>query len=395
MKLSFQKATRKRVKLRIALNGPTGSGKTYSALSIASHLAMPIALIDTEHGSASLYSGDFDFSTLELTNYDPQNYVDALHAAAEAEFPIVIVDSLSHAWAGIGGILDKLDKKKARNKFTAWGELTPQHNRLVEALLTYPGHVIVTMRTKTAYDVDDRGKPVKVGLAPVQREGLEYEFDLVIDMDRASATVSKTRCSDLHDRVFTKPGRDIAEVLKRWMDSDGSEPRAEPRPKGVQHQSPSEPRRRPTPQRDTVEPKALPQPETRLAQIRREGRSYILQVDDHCAVYARAVGKPASDHKWANIALEKGDRAETAEDHELVKLAEWVLRTDYGREIKTLGSNLDQDDCDGILADLGLEPGLKPSERSVEDLHRLVKALRKHTEKAPATVPGETYGGEA
>jgi KaiC/GvpD/RAD55 family RecA-like ATPase len=231
MAMTFQKATKKKAKLRLALVGPSGSGKTYTALAIATNLGARVAVIDTERGSASKYADLFSFDALDLESFAPQQYVDALDAAAKAGYDVVVVDSLSHAWMGAGGALEQVDniakKSQSRSSFNAWREVTPQHNAMVDAIIRCPLHVIVTMRAKTEYvlEKDDRGKtvPRKVGIQPVQRDGLEYEFDVVADVtEEHNFIVSKTRCSALADKVFSKPGKNIADALLSWL-TDGAE----------------------------------------------------------------------------------------------------------------------------------------------------------------------------
>lgn len=220
----FQHATKRQARLRLALDGPSGSGKTYSALAIASALGERIALIDTEHGSASKYAGDpFIFDTLILETFEPRTYVQAIQAAEEANYEVLVIDSLSHAWAGKGGALEQVDARAGAkgNKFSAWRDVTPMHNELVDAMLGASLHVIATMRTKTEYAVEeDHGKVSirKLGLAPVQRDGMEYEFDVVGDLDLAhNLHVTKTRCRALDDAIIAKPGVQLAKTLGDWL----------------------------------------------------------------------------------------------------------------------------------------------------------------------------------
>lgn len=239
MAMTFTKATKKKAKLRLALVGPSGSGKTYTALSIANGLGKRIAVVDTERASASKYSGIFEFDTLELETFSPQMYIDAIHAAGQAGYDVLVIDSLSHAWMGAGGALEMVDnaakKSQSRNSFGAWREVTPIHNAMVDAILRAPLHVIVTMRAKTEYvlEKDERtGKttPRKVGIQPVQRDGMEYEFDVVGDItEDHDFIVGKTRCPDLADRIFKKAGADVASVLTAWL-TDGTEATAKPAP---------------------------------------------------------------------------------------------------------------------------------------------------------------------
>ncbi|MCA1602813.1 MAG: ATP-binding protein [Acidobacteria bacterium] len=206
--MSFRKAERKKAKLRLALCGPAGSGKTYSALLIAQGLAPEgrIALLDTERGSGELYSDLTPYDVATLTPpFSPERYIDLIEGAGAAGYQVLIIDSLSHAWEGEGGCLELHDRATAAlrsgNSYTAWREVTPQHNALVEAMLQSPCHVIATMRSKTAYELSDDGngkkKPIKVGLAPVQRPGMEYEFTVVLDLsvERHIATATKDRTS--------------------------------------------------------------------------------------------------------------------------------------------------------------------------------------------------------
>lgn len=233
MTFQFTKATKEKSKARIALVGPSGSGKTYTSLSLASHLGNNVALIDTENGSASKYADTFNFSVLNLETYEPQTYVKAIEAATKAGFDVLIIDSISHAWMGKGGALEQVDKASVKyrgNSFAAWRDVTPHHNALVDAMVQCPVHLIVTMRAKTAYEVqkgdDGKVKPIKIGLAPVQRDGLEYEFDIVGDMDLDNnLIISKTRCSALRGAVIGMPGEDVARAIRDWL-SDGKE--AEP-----------------------------------------------------------------------------------------------------------------------------------------------------------------------
>lgn len=241
--MQLRKATRSRQHLRICLCSPSGGGKTFTALRLAHTLGGPVGVIDTENGSAELYAGEanpdggrFEFSTIDLAQepgkFSVDNYVKALRCMAQAGMRTVIVDSGSHAWAGPGGVLEFVDevarRGKSGNKFNAWAEGTPKHNEFLQALLAYPGHLIVTLRTKVEYvqeQVNGRTQIRKVGMAPIQREGLEYEMTLVGDLeaDTHRLIITKSRCSALADRSFDRPGADMARVLLRWLD-DASDP---------------------------------------------------------------------------------------------------------------------------------------------------------------------------
>ncbi len=237
--MAFTKATKAQSKLRMALSGPSGSGKTYTALVFAKHLAggKRVRLIDTERGSASKYADIFDFDVEELTSFHPQRYIDAIQEAqADGECGALVIDSLSHAWSGKDGALELVDRAAKRsqsgNTFGAWREVTPLQNQLVDTMLGADCHVIVTLRAKQDYvqERDEKtGRTVvrKIGLAPVQREGIEFEFDVFATMDDATIVVNKSRCPAFNDLVKAKPGREEADILLAWLSS--GEP-AKPRP---------------------------------------------------------------------------------------------------------------------------------------------------------------------
>lgn len=231
----FKPATKRKQKLRMAIAGPTGSGKTFTALRIARGLVGPagrIALIDTEHESASLYEDVTPFETLDLRPpYSTERYQAAMAAAARQGFDALIIDSMTHAWSAEGGILDQKDKMNTRDKFAAWQTLTPKQNALIEAILSWPGHLIATMRSKMEYAIveeNGRKRIDKLGLAPVQRDDVQYEFTLVMEMDLShTGHIGKTRCSALDQADIRKPGEDVAATLLAWLDSGAA---AAPKP---------------------------------------------------------------------------------------------------------------------------------------------------------------------
>lgn len=223
----FRKAQRKQAKLKIGISAPSGAGKTYSALLMAYGMCgdwSKIAVIDTENGSAELYSHLGGYSVCPLTPpYTPKKYVAAINEAVEAGFEVLIIDSLSHAWSGEGGLLDMQDKaakaSRSGNSFTAWREITPEHNRLVDTILQSDIDVIVTTRAKSEYVItEDNGKKSikKVGLAPVFRDGLEYELTVFFDLTQEHiATASKDRTGIFDGQNF-KPTVDTGKSLAEW-----------------------------------------------------------------------------------------------------------------------------------------------------------------------------------
>lgn len=235
--MTFIKATREKINLRAALLGPAGSGKTIDALLIAKGLGGKTAVLDTEHGSARRYANLFDFDTQELDNFAPENYERVIHEAENAGYANLVIDSLSHAWAGKGGILEFVDnaKRRGENAFTSgWRDATPKHNSLVETMLATRLNLIVTLRVKMDYVVerDERGKNTvrKVGLQPIQRDGLSYEFDLVCDVDiDHNLMISKSRFFELADQVYNRPTEELGRIIKAAITS-GESPTPTPAP---------------------------------------------------------------------------------------------------------------------------------------------------------------------
>jgi hypothetical protein len=216
----------------MALVGAAKTGKTLTALRLASALGERIAVIDTEHESADWYADEIPFDTVSLTNFHPRHYIEALQDAVAEGYQVVIIDSLSHAWAGAGGLLEvhaQVTKRKNGKSFEAWGDVTPIQNQLIEAILTCPVHVIVTMRAKMGYVVEENEKgkqaPRKIGLAPVQRGDTEYEFDLYAEMDHEhTLVVDGSRLRVLDKRVVALPDRAFGlEILAALQGETGGE----------------------------------------------------------------------------------------------------------------------------------------------------------------------------
>jgi hypothetical protein len=225
-KMAIRKAERKKAKLRLGIAAPSGAGKTYSSLLLAFGMGGKIGLIDTEHGSGDLYAhlGEYDIWEIKAP-YTVAKYLEAIRAFEAEGYSTIIIDSLSHAWAGDGGLLDKQGKMADRgtNSFAAWRSITPEHNALVDAMLQSPCHIIATMRAKQDYilEMNDKGKqtPKKVGLAPVQREGMEYEFTVMLDVDMGHiASASKDRTS-LFDGQLFKITQETGKQLLDWLET--------------------------------------------------------------------------------------------------------------------------------------------------------------------------------
>lgn len=235
--MQFTKAERKKSKLRLALAGPSGSGKTYGALLVAKGLGGKIAVIDTEKGSASLYSDLVDFDVLELEPpYSPSNYVAAVKLAEKCGYDVVIIDSITHEWTGSGGCLEMNEetaKAKYRgNTWSAWNDTKAKHRVFIDALLSCQAHIIVTMRSKTEtaqVEVNGKKQVQKLGMKSEQNDGIEYEFTTVLDLihDGNFALPSKDRTGLFApDCNPFKLSEDVGRKLAEWLDS-GKNPQDE------------------------------------------------------------------------------------------------------------------------------------------------------------------------
>ncbi|MFO0755821.1 MAG: AAA family ATPase [Byssovorax sp.] len=248
-------ATRESILLRAAFCGPTGSGKTKTALILATRMVErlgtgPLFVIDSENRSALRYAYSprtrqgyrFKHLAMPEDDYSPQAYMAALDACEAQGAGVILIDSLSHAWNGINGVLEMVDqiteKSRSKNTFSeGWRLMTPLQNRLIQRILSSSAHIIFTLRSKVEWVIqeNERGKkePIKVGLSPVQREGVDYEPDLFFDMTVPGndLIVSKSRCDRLMPgEVFKRPGTDLSDVIIEWIQD--AEPQTGPRSLG-------------------------------------------------------------------------------------------------------------------------------------------------------------------
>lgn len=232
MAMQFKKAKRSLSYLRLAIQGPSGSGKTYGALLLAKGLGGRIAVIDTERGSASLYADNPEmpeFDVLELQPpFTPERYIEAITAAREAGYDILVIDSMTHEWSGEGGCLDINERiaeaSPSKNTWAAWAKTTPRHRKFVDAMLMAPMHIIATMRSKTEVVQNEKGKFVKTGTKSEQRDGMDYEFTVVFDCQPShAATTSKDRTGLFRDGVSAITEA-TGKQIKQWLDGAGATP---------------------------------------------------------------------------------------------------------------------------------------------------------------------------
>ena len=218
--MKLQTAQRKRAKIKLGLQGPSGSGKTYSSLLIAYGLTSnweTISVVDTENHSAELYAHLGPFKVLPLANpYTPEKYVEAIDACTKEGMEVVILDSITHEWEN----LIDFHSSMAGNSFTNWGKITPRHIGFVQKILQAPVHVISTIRTKQDYVLNEKNGrmvPEKVGLKSMQRDGLDYEFTLMFDLDiKNNATASKDRTGLFFGKPSEKLSIDTGKLIRDW-----------------------------------------------------------------------------------------------------------------------------------------------------------------------------------
>jgi len=247
-----RKAEKRRVKLKIAIQGTSGSGKTDGALSLAKNLVPngKVLVVDTENESASLYADRFEFDTIPLSApYTSARYEACIDAAVRGGYDVLVLDGITPQWDGEGGILrrkEELDKRPGSNSFTNWAAFTPEHTHFIETIKQAPIHIIATMRSKTEYilQANDRGKqmPKKVGTSPIQRDGFEYEFSLVLDvqMDHRAIAI-KDRTTLFSDEPVNLRDAKVAEMLTEWLASAKIEPEKAAAPTAVASPAPLNP----------------------------------------------------------------------------------------------------------------------------------------------------------
>lgn len=226
--MNLIQAKRANSKMRLALHGPSGSGKTYSAIQLAKGLTNngKIAVIDTEAGSSELYSDLGEFHVLKLCEpFSPEKFIQAIRTCEEAKCDVIIIDSLSHAWEGNGGILE-LHGQMPGNSFANWSKVMPRHNSLVQSILRSNAHTIVTLRAKQDYLVDQssgRMNIQKIGLKPVQKDGIDYEFTLALEIDiHHKAKASKDRTGLFMDKDPFVITPNTGSTIAQWCNQESN-----------------------------------------------------------------------------------------------------------------------------------------------------------------------------
>jgi hypothetical protein len=227
--MAFAKAERTNLFLRCALFGPSGSGKTMTALrmakGIADKMGVPYAVIDTEARSASKYADRFDFIVDDLESKTIDDYLKSMEEAKKEGYKVLVIDSLTHAWWELTDEKDRIAQSSTnKNALSPWAKLNPKQKRFIYAILNYPGHIIATMRSKTEWVIGEgkNGKtaPEKIGLAPEQGKGIEFEFDMLVELtQRHEATVTKDRTGKFQDEIIEKPGEEFGVALYNWLSS--------------------------------------------------------------------------------------------------------------------------------------------------------------------------------
>jgi len=227
--MNLQQAERKQAKIKLGLQSPSGAGKTYSALLLAYGLIndwSKIAVIDTENHSADLYAHLGNYQVLDLEKpYTPERYIEAIEICEKAGMEAIIIDSISHEWEGVGGILD-IHGAMMGNSFTNWAKVTPRHNSFVQRILQSSSHIIATIRSKQDYVLSDKnGKmvPEKIGLKGVTREGMDYEFTLVFELDlKHQATATKDRTGLFMDKPSFLITPETGLTIANWCNAGKS-----------------------------------------------------------------------------------------------------------------------------------------------------------------------------
>lgn len=221
--MNLQIAKRKQTKMRVAIQGVSGSGKTFSSLQLAYGLSSDftrIAVIDTETMSSTLYAHLGEYKVLPMiAPFTPESFIDAIETCEKERMDVIIIDSISHEWEGEGGVID-IHSSMLGNSFTNWSKVMPRHNALIQKILNSKCHIIVTMRSKHDYVLTDKnGKSVaeKVGMKAVQKDGIEYDFTVLFELDgQHYAKCTKDRTQIFSTLIPYGLNENSGQEMKRW-----------------------------------------------------------------------------------------------------------------------------------------------------------------------------------
>jgi hypothetical protein len=325
----FKPAERKRAYLKIGIFGPAGSGKTASSLLIAYGITKDwskIGLVDTENGSGELYAGSTiggvhigQYQVARITApFEPAKYIAAINAAVKGGLEVLILDSISHAWAGEGGLLDLQGKvtSKVGNSYTAWREVTPLHNQFVEAMLQSRIHLIATLRAKQEYilEQNEKGKmaPRKVGLAPIQRDGMEYEFTTVFSLGGDHIATAEKDRTNLFDGKFFAPSPETGELFVSWLTA-----------------APGKPEEPKTPEAPEKPKKPGKKPESKKPEKTQKGNTFTVAVMEE--------PKKVEDGYELTVLIVEPAEAAEVRNHQPLKLVSHDLY-DQGQAIQVFGT---------------------------------------------------------
>lgn len=229
--MELRKAMRQQAKMRLGLSAVSGGGKTYSAIQIAKGLVgdlSKVAIIDTENGSADLYAHLGDYNVLPITDFSPENYINAIHYCEKAGIECIVIDSITHEWEWC---VD--EQARLGGRYNDWAKVTPRHDSFKKAILNSPCHIITTVRRKQDYDISKDGngkaKIEKVGLKEVTRDGWDYELTVNLEIDIMHfASALKDRTGLFIDKPSFIPSEETGKLIKEWCDA-GVTPIATPK----------------------------------------------------------------------------------------------------------------------------------------------------------------------
>lgn len=240
---------------KVCIWGVPKAGKSHTALALATAMAGEngkVGVISSEFGSTKLLAHKFPHDIIDLSEADehdgvpvpnafsPQRYEMALKMLIESGYAAIVIDSLSHSWAGSGGLLESVGKHK--NTFSdGWGENSPVYDHLVNTIIAAKCHIIVTLRAKDKYvqeeytkrNGDKGSSPKNAGEAPVMRKGFGFEFQVTMRMDSMVGHIEASAVEDyIHKgEEIEKPGPELAYRLLEALDGA---PLPEPSPQQVE-----------------------------------------------------------------------------------------------------------------------------------------------------------------